>query len=200
MAPWLQHVMKCLGYRTTEMKGQRRTGPPCVWNHPKPGYGSEIFISNIPCDMFEDELLPMLMTVGALYELRLMKTFSGEGTGFAFARYACSEAAKIAVKCLNGMPLRSSGRLIAHVCVNNRWIRIFCPPISPWTSLCVFWYIIQNVVTCVTNVKGLGSSGYAFVQFESHQAASQAIKILIQPHFKESGIKVSWARPNDVFM
>jgi hypothetical protein len=70
---------------------------------------------------------------------------------------------------------------------------MWCPAIKPWTNYDVFWYIIRNVVNSVRNVNGFGSSKYAFVEFESHKAASQEIKNLLQPQFTKCGITVSWA-------
>ena len=42
-----------------------------------PARGTEVYCYRIPRDCFEDELVPVLSSVGRIYELRLMLEFSG---------------------------------------------------------------------------------------------------------------------------
>lgn len=41
----------------------------------RPEKGCEVFIGKIPRDCFEDELVPVLSSVGNIFELRLMMDF-----------------------------------------------------------------------------------------------------------------------------
>ena len=75
------------GYDIIQKQGQRIFGgPPPGWTGPPPGRGTEIYCYRIPRyvsseprhlneavvrDCFEDELVPLFMSVGKIYELRL---------------------------------------------------------------------------------------------------------------------------------
>ena len=74
----LVELMEKTGCMISQTNGQRRFGPPPDWppDEPRPPYGCEVFIGKIPRDFYEDELVPVLQTIGRLYELRLMMDFS----------------------------------------------------------------------------------------------------------------------------
>ena len=76
-----------------QRNGERILGPSPQWQGPPPPRGSEVFIGKLPRDCFEDELLPILKSMGPLYCFRLMMDFSGHNRGFAFAIYATPDDA-----------------------------------------------------------------------------------------------------------
>jgi RNA recognition motif-containing protein len=60
-----------------------------------PGKDAEVFIGNLPMDMYEDVLIPVLEAFGTLRECRLkMDPASGLGRGFAFVVYTDAEEAR----------------------------------------------------------------------------------------------------------
>lgn len=55
---------------------------------PPPPKGCEVFVGNVPRDVFEDEVVPIFETAGKIYELRMMLDFSGTNRGYFFVRYS----------------------------------------------------------------------------------------------------------------
>ncbi|XP_033107286.1 RNA-binding protein 47-like, partial [Anneissia japonica] len=71
----LLELMESTGYNIIQENGQRKFGgPPPDWGSdvPTPSKGCEVFVGKIPRDLFEDELVPVFMKIGRIYELRLM--------------------------------------------------------------------------------------------------------------------------------
>ena len=82
-----------------------------MWNGDPPGPGCEVFISQIPRDVYEDRLIPLFGVVGPLWEFRLMMNFSGQNRGFAYAKYATPALAAAAIRSLHGHALEQGVRL-----------------------------------------------------------------------------------------
>ncbi|XP_073525821.1 dead end protein homolog 1-like [Phyllobates terribilis] len=90
--------MRSSNVSLVQENGQRKYGgPPPGWVGETPPHGSEIFIGNIPQEIYEDTLIPLFQSVGKLYEFRLMMTFSGLNRGFAYARYFSKRIADQAI-------------------------------------------------------------------------------------------------------
>ena len=82
-----------------------------MWHGDPPGSGCEIFISQIPRDVYEDRLIPLFSAVGPLWEFRLMMNFSGQNRGFAYAKYGSPALAAAAIRSLHGHALEPGVRL-----------------------------------------------------------------------------------------
>jgi len=65
----IQRLLRRTGYPLKQENGQRRYGPPQVWNEPGPGRGCEVFIGKLPRDCFENELVPVFERFGRIYEV-----------------------------------------------------------------------------------------------------------------------------------
>ncbi|XP_073525108.1 dead end protein homolog 1-like [Phyllobates terribilis] len=83
--------MRSSNVSLVQENGQRKYGgPPPGRSHTcgveAPPHGSEIFIGNIPQEIYEDTLISLFQSVGKLYEFWLMMTFSGLNRGFDYAR------------------------------------------------------------------------------------------------------------------
>lgn len=87
--------------------------PLSVWEGPTPGARCEVFISQIPRDSYEDQLIPLFSSVGPLWEFRLMMNFSGQNRGFAYAKYGSSILATTAIRLLHGHMMEPG----FHLCV-----------------------------------------------------------------------------------
>lgn len=69
---------------------------------------AQLYVSNIPFDMYEDELLPLFASVGDICMFRLMMSFSGANRGFAYLMYvdrtASERALQLFDRCTVGPP------------------------------------------------------------------------------------------------
>lgn len=70
---------------------------------PVPDDDCEIFVSNIPINVLEPELIPLFERFGKIFELRLMMSMRNpkRNAGFAFVRFTASESATEATEKLN---------------------------------------------------------------------------------------------------
>lgn len=58
-----------------------------------------MFVGKIPRDLYEDELVPLFESAGAVWDLRLMMDpLSGQNRGYAFITYCNKDDAQKAVK------------------------------------------------------------------------------------------------------
>ncbi|XP_063807564.1 dead end protein homolog 1 isoform X2 [Pseudophryne corroboree] len=105
--------MKSYNIDLVQVNGQRKYGgPPPGWVGETPPYGSEVFIGNLPQEIYEDRLIPLFQSVGKLFEFRLMMTFSGLNRGFAYARYPTRRMAELAISHLNGHEIKRGYRIV----------------------------------------------------------------------------------------
>jgi RNA recognition motif-containing protein len=119
-ATGLLKLMERTGYRLEQVNGQRiYGGPPPNWKGPPPPKGSELFIGNIPCNCYEDELVPIFERIGQIYEMRLMMHFSGSNRGFGFVMYLSPEIATLAIEMLHQYEIREGRRIGVLRSVDN---------------------------------------------------------------------------------
>ena len=62
-------------------------GPPEGWKGAQPSRGCEVYVTRIPRDCFESELLPVFTKVGPIYEHRLMMEQNGLNRGYAYVKF-----------------------------------------------------------------------------------------------------------------
>ncbi|XP_075915605.1 dead end protein homolog 1-like [Petromyzon marinus] len=188
------------GYNIVQENGQRKIGPPPDWQGPPPARGYEVFLGRIPRDLYEDELVPVLETVGKLYQLCLMMEISGENRGYAFATYATLVEATDAVKKLNKLEIRPGHRIGVHFSVDNR--RLFIGGLPEDKKRAEVMMAMSGATEGVVDVKmsvcrwdKTLNRGYAFIEYGSHRAAAMARKKLLRITLQLWGrtIKVDWA-------
>ncbi|KAK3558319.1 hypothetical protein QTP86_017275 [Hemibagrus guttatus] len=175
---WLEETNTTL----TQINGQRRYGgPPPGWRGPVPGPGCEVFISQIPRDMFEDQLIPLFQSIVPLYEFRLMMNFSGQNRGFAYAKYGDTANAAATIQALNLYPLPSGVRLTVKRSTEKRQLCLGDLPLAMGRSelLSVLRQITDGVEGITMKTTG-PIEVTAFVHYSSHYAASMAKKVLLQ--------------------
>jgi Q family heterogeneous nuclear ribonucleoprotein R len=198
----LVDLMKSTGYFITQTNGQRKFGPPPDWQDQPPPRGCEVFIGKIPRDLYEDELVPVLQTVGKLYELRLMMDFSGTNRGYAFAVYTRREDAKQCVKSLNNFEIRK-GRTIG-VCQSVDNCRLFVgglPRKATKDEILAEMHSmtegVRDVIVYASAADKTKNRGFAFVEYSSHRAAAMARRKLMTQGLELWGhhIAVDWAEP-----
>eukprot|EP00118_Oscarella_pearsei_P010992 m.70368 g.70368 ORF g.70368 m.70368 type:complete len:627 (+) comp35689_c0_seq5:382-2262(+) len=195
-------LMEKTGFMISQTNGQRRFGPPPDWSKEAPPRGCEVFIGKLPRDLYEDELVPVLQTVGALYEVRLMMDFSGNNRGYAFAVYGNRDDAKRCVRMLNNYEIRK-GRTIG-VCISVDNCRLFIGGIPKRISKEAIFAEMRKMTDSVADVIVYPSAvdktknrGFAFVEYENHRAAAVARRRLMSQRLVLWGhqIAVDWAEP-----
>ncbi|XP_052471619.1 dead end protein 1 [Carassius gibelio] len=191
----LQEWMQKSSVTLTQVNGQRKYGgPPVGWQGPAPGPGCEVFISQIPCDVYEDHLIPLFQSIGTIYEFRLMMNFSGQNRGFAYAKYGDPVTASAAVMTLHHYRLPEGGCLTVRKSTEKRQLRLGDLPTSTNQGelLTVLRMISDGVEEVLLKMAGpKGKEVVALVNYSSHYAASMAKKVLVQAFRKQYGISIT---------
>ena len=147
----LARMMQETGNGTMQINGQRiYGGPPPKWNGPPPPKGCEVFVGKIPRDIMEEELLELFLTVGTVYELRLMMDFSGCNRGFAFVQFAHPDEATEAMRLFNNFEMRPKHRIGVLKSIDN--CRLFFGGIPKTKSLEEIQQEIEKITEGVRQV------------------------------------------------
>nr|AYJ18797.1 dead end [Megalobrama amblycephala] len=178
-----------------QVNGQRKYGgPPPGWQGPPPGPGCEVFISQIPRDVYEDRLIPLFQSVGTIYEFRLMMNFSGQNRGFAYAKYADPFTASTAIMTLNQYPLQEGVCLTVRRSTEKRQLRLGDLPtnVNQAEMQAAVQMLSDGVEDVLLKLAGpKGREVVALVNYSSHYAASMAKKVLVQGFKKQYGISIT---------
>ena len=87
--------------RNLQSNGQRiYGGPPEGWKGAQPSRGCEVYVTRIPRDCFESELLPVFSRVGPIYEQRLMMEQNGLNRGYAYVKFTNVQVINQSLGCL----------------------------------------------------------------------------------------------------
>lgn len=167
---------------------------------------SQVFIGKIPRDCFEDELIPVFEECGQIYDFRLMiDPISGLTKGYAFCTFTEKAGAQNAVKKLDNKEIRPGKRL--GVCISVANSRLFVGSIPKTKSKEEIMEEFSKVTNGLSDVivyfsadqKGK-NRGFAFLEYESHQAAALARRKLSTGRIKVWGnivVTVDWADPQE---
>ncbi|RZC38137.1 RRM 1 domain containing protein [Asbolus verrucosus] len=177
-----------------------------------PPRGSEVFVGNLPRDLFEDELVPLFSQVDLIYKLRLMMDFTESTRGFAFVQYHTIEAAYKAIERFNNYPIRKksngSVRITVQISLDN--CKLFFGNIPKDKSSEAIEAQLRNIIGGITKVfvyadtkNPILNRGFAFVEFESHAMAAITRRKLLSGIFDLWGnenkrICVDWAEPEPI--
>ncbi|GIX73183.1 APOBEC1 complementation factor [Caerostris darwini] len=191
-------------YPFVQVYGVRQYGPPSDWKGAEPPKNSQLFIGNIPTDVFENELLSLLESVGPIFEFRFMITKTGHTRGYAFCTYANPEDAVKAIRSFHEFEIRLSTKIrVEKVMSNNAiWIGFFP---GDKTNEDIYIELREHVtgITTITPYTIHEKNLLAVkVNFENHQQASRAKCFLQFGHarlFDKIPDAVGWAKgdPND---
>lgn len=186
-----------------QINGQKIWGPPKDWVGPPPPHGTEIFIKNLPDDVFEIELFQIFSTIGRIYEVRLPVHWSGINRGYAFIRYTKISEADAAIKAFDMFEIRNKRTIKIERSVDNTRLFLSCVPNDKTSE-----EIQCDLLTVVDNVKKVYVyptlenpsifRGYAFVEFKSHRDAAIAKRILTPDvcfNLFEKKCIAAWANP-----
>lgn len=203
-------VLEMTGWKVVTVKRQRIYTPS--WD-PPPKWGCEVFLYNVPRDMFEDELLPVVLLEegqGRLHQLRLPMDYSGRNRGFAFVTYYTPQEAKSAIRMLDGFEIRPGHYLKADVSIDNRKLYVGGIP-KEWTRERVEAEVLRACVGVGgTPLAGIfvprgeknnttsKNRGYAFIEYDDHSAAATARRKFQEERLSLGDlveVVVDWAQP-----
>lgn len=202
--------MQALGYEVEQRNGQRHSIYVGNYNHQMDfnnnnnQYGHkerEVFVGKIPRDMFEKDLFPHLSRAGKIVHLRIMMDFSGTTRGFGFVKYSTPQEAKLAVTFLNNTVVRQGDHPIGVVeSFDNKRLYFGNLPINidEDSLLRELRKVLDGVVSVdLPECSTIQDSRHAFVQFRTHDDATQARRILVpgDPIIFDRIIRVDWAKP-----
>ncbi|XP_044745572.1 probable RNA-binding protein 46 [Coccinella septempunctata] len=191
-----------LGFYCTQVNGQRVC--TSVRYTQKPNVkGTEIFIGKIPRKIFEDELIPLFLRAGELYQFRLMLDFTLKNRGFAFATYTTVEGAERAIALFDNFEITRKTRIGVFKSVDN--CRLFFGNIpQEYNKADIARILKDNLIDGVSDIimykdllRPQLNRGYVFVEFASHRDAAMAKKQLYPGCLIVEGqsVFVDWADP-----
>ena len=104
----------------------------------------------------QDELLPLFLSAGRLYQIRMMVEFSGANRGYCYVRYSSPAEAEEARAKLNSHQLRPGVWLACNKSVDNKKISVkTVPPLKQGLTEQQILQEMQRVVDGVIGVKRL---------------------------------------------
>ncbi|XP_016910399.1 RNA-binding protein 47-like [Apis cerana] len=199
----LLEMLQRTKYELVQENGQRRlTAPEIVRGEKQRVKGAEIFLGRLPRDCYEDELMPVLETIGYLIELRLMLDFSGSTRGYAFASFEDVKTARRACAKLDGYEIRPGHRIGVVKSVDN--CRLFFGGVPKNKSKEEFMQELTKILEGIIDIYLYPSAhdktlnrGFIFVEFKDHRAAAMARRKLIPGRVMlwDHEIAVDWADP-----
>ena len=201
-AQQLETLIRNTNYQIIQTNGQRVYSPSSTSGITPPPKGTEVFVGNLPPDLYEDELIPLFSQKGAIYNVRLMMDFFGRNRGYAFVSYFRCEHAHEAVLAFNNYKIRSNTQIAVSMSVDNR--RLFIGNIPKHVSKREIIFVLEKFVEGVTEVILYSepynedlNRGFVFVEFETHRLAAIARRQLSPGNLVMWGqpIFVDWAEP-----
>ncbi|RZC36207.1 RRM 1 domain containing protein, partial [Asbolus verrucosus] len=195
-------VLRDTRYQVIQSNGQRIYSPSSSTGIPAPPKGTEIFIGNLPHDLFEDELIPIFSRRGPIYNVRIMLDFFGRNRGYAFISYFRVEDAHAAVVDFNNYKIRNRTRIAVCISVDNR--RLFIGNIPKDRTSEEIKFVLQKYVEGIVAVILYNeplyprlNRGFVFVEFQNHRLAAIARRHLAPGNLVIWGqaIFVDWAEP-----
>ncbi|XP_012686710.2 dead end protein 1 [Clupea harengus] len=194
---WLQTT----NTRLAQVNGQRKYGgPPPDWSGPAPGAGCEVFLCQLPREVFEDTLVPLCQSAGPLYEFRLMMNFSGQNRGFAYAKYSTPPAARAAIRILHRSTLPCGASLVVRLSTEKHQLVLEGLPggLERPALMAVLEELGEGLVGLKLKTAVVGAQQErqttALATYSSHHTASMVKKVVVQAFKKQFGVAltVSW--------
>jgi len=212
----IKELLSRTNYSLDVTTGQRKYGgppPSSVCHADTPPSEAEVFIGKIPRDMFEDELVPLFEKCGPIWDFRLMMDpMTGQNRGYAFLSFLSNDSAKKCVQMYDRYEIRNKREL--HVTISQPNNRLFVGSIpktktkdeifdefhkhtSGLTEV-ILYYQVDEKNKVQNGNSGQKNRGFCFLEYDTHQAASQARRRLLSGRVKAWNnliVTVDWADP-----
>ncbi|XP_071955295.1 heterogeneous nuclear ribonucleoprotein Q-like isoform X2 [Antedon mediterranea] len=199
----VQELLASTGYSLDVTTGQRKYGgPPPDWEGPAPA-NTELFVGKLPRDVFEYDLVPLFEKCGRIWDMRLMIDPNTQNNrGYAFVSFCDKDGAKKAVSELNDLEIQPNRKIGVTRSVANCKLYVAPIPKSKTREDIMEEFSqhapgLREVVIYLTEDRKK-NRGFAFLEYETHQAASTAKRKLSTGRVKVWNgvdITVDWADP-----
>ncbi|CAG5093668.1 Similar to A1CF: APOBEC1 complementation factor (Homo sapiens) [Cotesia congregata] len=200
-------ISKTSGLDITQVNGQRKLGPPKDWVGEAPSPECEVFVGNLPRNIYENKLYPIFQRAGEIFEIRLMMDFSGTNRGYCFIKYTKPEYAAKAIKELNEWPIERGKKIGVVASVNN--CRLSIARLPPELDTKTFIKKIYETTESVTQVAvySIAKSNAAnkpmqkkaLISYKAHIDAAMARRKLMPQRttlFPNVELIIDWAHPS----
>jgi len=196
----INQLLNRSGYNLERGPGERKYGaPPPNWSGDAPGDGCEVYVGNLPQNMYEDTLVPMFEQYGTIYEMRLkMDPSTGMGRGFCFVVFSQKQEAIMCVRQLKWYEIAPEQYLKVNIQINNS--RLFIGNIPKEKEESELYEMFKSLVNNLTNIimyslpgSNQANRGFCFLDFVNHKAASDAKRKLQSSRVWNRELVVSWA-------
>ncbi|KAI6660007.1 APOBEC1 complementation factor [Oopsacas minuta] len=164
----------------------------------------EVYLSRIPRDCLEDELIPLMEKAGQIEEFRLMLDHNKAGStrGYAFCVYENESSAETAIQELDGHQLRPCRMISVTRSQDNR--RLYLGGLPRYVhSEEIFYKLsklcdnLKEVIIYPSMLDKTTNRGFAFLEFQTHADAVRACKQLSRRPLYLWGrnLSIDWAVP-----
>eukprot|EP00301_Raphidiophrys_heterophryoidea_P024524 c7993_g1_i1.p1 GENE.c7993_g1_i1~~c7993_g1_i1.p1 ORF type:complete len:552 (+),score=56.89 c7993_g1_i1:123-1778(+) len=168
---------------------------------PVPPIGTELFLGGLSRDIKEEDIRSAFAVSGKIFSIRVVRDrATGECRGFGFVTFVNKEAARQAVKD-HHEKTEIKGRLV-RVTMSESKSRLFLGNLPREMQKSELEAILTEDGSVVRSLEWLPDAfnpkrnrGFAFVEFASHQDATQVLKRFQRTSLQ--GISASWAEPKD---
>ena len=185
-------------------------GPPNDYHMKNPGQDCKLFVGKLPCDVFEDDLIPVFFEAGNIFELRvLLDPNTGLNKGFCFVTMCTRIETERALRLLHGRFIRPRHKMIVkrEVPFNQLFFCNIPKEKSETEILSAFSECYTGITDCdlvyKSNSNG-ANSGFCILSFDSFHNAKICRQIAqTQPKQIPSwgGYKsycADWVLPDDI--
>ncbi|GJQ67443.1 hypothetical protein Trydic_g5111 [Trypoxylus dichotomus] len=195
--------MKRTGYAIIETNNQREYLLPN--DTKKPIYGSEVFVGNLPHNVFEDEIVPIFGRIGNIYKIRLVMDKNGLNEGFCFVTFYVPHHADRAIVNLNGFEIKPRQYITVYRSYENCRLYINGIPRDKTErdvreTLQSHVEGVENVVLFMDRFDETMNRGFAFVDFTTRSLAIKALNHLSPKPITLWGtpIYINWANRDQI--
>uniref|UniRef100_A0A914C1Q0 Heterogeneous nuclear ribonucleoprotein Q n=1 Tax=Acrobeloides nanus TaxID=290746 RepID=A0A914C1Q0_9BILA len=204
----IKSIIDRTGYQLEVTVGQRKYHcPPDHTGGEPAGSGHEIYIGQIPRDVYEDKLIPLFEPLGKIWDLRIMMDpINGKSRGYAFLIYIDKEHAAEAAKKFNDYEIQPGKHLKVNVSVANT--RLFIGNIPKSKSKEEILEELKKNAEGVVDViiysspdggESRKNRGFCFVDFVDHKSASDAKRRISMGKVRpwNNDLVVDWAEQQE---
>lgn len=166
-----------------------------------PADDCEVFVSNIPINVLEEELIPLFDRYGKIWNLRLLMSQQStrRNAGFAFVRYTTTKAAQDAVTNLSNYEILPGKMLMVRRSQPN--LSLFCGNINRNQTKEQIHAIFNRLTIGLTKTVVKSSyyetdknCGFCFLEYKTHAAAVAARLVLKRAKVWGRQLFVDWSQ------